>query len=81
MHQNVKSISKVSSNLVKSLFLNLILSNQNAYVINRGQTNIWYFRADGYFEYGRLSFTTDIENAFDSIDQSFLLAIPEKYGF
>ena len=25
--------------------------------------------------------TTDVEKAFDSIDQSFLLAIPEKYGF
>ena len=86
LNVDVKLISKAISNPIKKLLPNLISSNQNAYVTNRFISEEARLISDfleitdilnleGYL------LTTDIENAFDSVDHYFLLAILQKYGF
>ena len=74
------------TNRIKNLLQNLISNNQNAYVAKRfisegsrllsdilEMTDI--LNMEGYL------LTRDIEEAFDSVDHYFLLAILEKYDF
>ena len=82
----VKLISKVLSNRIQNVLLNLISNNQNAYVANG-------FISEGARLISDILEMTDIlnmegyllaigiEKVFDSVDHYFLYPILEKYGF
>ena len=76
LNLDVKLISKVLSNQIKNLLLNLTSSNQSAYVINR-------FISEGSISISDILEMTEILNieCYCSIDHYFLLANLEKYGF
>ena len=79
-------ILKVLVTRLKDILLDLISSNQMAYVINRYIIEIGKLMYDlleiasilnkkGFLE------TVDVEKAFDSFDHSFLSAVLQNYGF
>ena len=51
------------------------------HIINRGRLISDILEMTDILKMESYLLTKDIEKAFDSVDQSFLLAIPEKYGF
>ena len=86
LNADLKLISKALATRLKDILPHLISSNQTAYAKNR------YVRESGRLIYDVLEtasilnkkgflVTVDIENVFNTVDHSFLLAVSRKYGF
>ena len=86
MNVDVKIASKALSFRLKKVISNLINYDQIAYMKGRfiGESirlvdNILYHTEQGNID--GVVFAADIENAFDSVEHSFIFAVLKKFGF
>ena len=86
LNTGMKIISKVLSTRIKNVLLFQISYNQTAYVKNRFISESGRVTSDILEIANTLALevflvTIDVEKAFDSVNHSFLLQIPRKFGF
>ena len=82
----MKLISKVLASQLKSVISSLVNENQVAYVNNRfisesGRLISDVLEITNSLDIEGLLMTVDIEEAFDSINHSFLMCVLKKFGF
>ena len=84
LNVDVKLISKVLSNRIKTLLSNLNSNNQNTYVAHRFLSERLIcdiLNITDILDMEVYLLAIDIEEAFDSVDHCLLLVILQKYGF
>ena len=86
LNVDTRILSKAISNKLKTVLPTLISSQQTAYVKNRfigesGRLISDIIEISGCFNITGFLVTMDIEKAFDSLDQSFLISVLKTFGF
>ena len=86
LNVDTRILSKAISNKLKTVLPTLISSQQTAYVTNRfiGESDRLIsdiIEISGCSNVTGFLVTMDIEKAFDSLDQSFLISVLKKFGF
>ena len=83
---NVKIISKGLSKRLKNVLLSLISDNQSAYVDGRficegGRSIADVLQITDMLKLNGILVTIDVQKAFDSVNQQFLILALKRYGF